>query len=301
MWFKKCVLSLASLVFIVGATGCTITNSKSPISISGEEYSIDETKKGAMNEINTIEIYNTSGTITIIPQDRKDIEAHLYGKVSTSTSQAKPELNLEISNGKLMISSERKVKTIVGFYSSNMNLDIYVPKTYNEFLSINSSSGDINIKDLKLKECNFELSSGSTTINNLNVERLNYKASSGDLEGKNLITKDSKIQLSSGEVDIEGFIGNLEGESTSGDVAIAYETFNNKVDYKASSGRITLNLPKDAEFFLDAEVSSGNIKCDFPVTVQGERHEDILRGIVKSDKNKITVKTSSGDIKIGSR
>ena len=77
-----------------------------------------------------------------------------------------------------------------------------------------------------------------------------------------------------------------------------YKNFNNNVDLQASSGRIELKLPDNAEFKLNARASSGRITCKFPITVSGEKKDNYLAGTVKSDKNSVTLNTSSGNINI---
>lgn len=117
MSIKKVMGSLSlGLAIVLGISGCTITRSKFPISIKGNEYSIDDAKKSDIKGIEDILIENTSGNINIIPQERKNIEAHLHGK---------PELNLSISNGKLTLSSKSKSNIAIGFHSSSIKLDIY--------------------------------------------------------------------------------------------------------------------------------------------------------------------------------
>ncbi|MCY6372736.1 DUF4097 domain-containing protein [Clostridium ganghwense] len=298
MSIKRILISLTiSMIVALNMSGCNIgANMK-----NSAQYTIDETESKSISDIKEIVIDNSSADINIIPEDRDNIEAHLHGKVSTNSKRNTPKLTMVSEGDKITIKSKKDKNFVIGIYTSNVKLDIHIPKNYEENISIDSSSADVNIHDLNLKNYNCKLSSGDTKIKNLKVENLFYEASSGDLEGENIETKAGEIKASSGEIKINGYSGNLKARTNSGDIEVTYGKFNNDAVLEASSGDVELSLPDNAEFHLDAEVSSGDIKCGFPITVKGTGDKDRLSGTVKSDKNKIDIKTTSGDIRVNSK
>lgn len=265
------------------------------------KHSIDQRSTRNMTGINEVVIDNSSTDINIIPEDRDNIEAHLYGNVSTSSKANVPKLMVTSTRDKLIIKSHKEETSVVGIYSSSLKLDIRIPKNYEKDVSIHSSSGDINIHDLKLENYKCKLSSGDAKMKNFRVENLFYEASSGDFKGENIETKVGEFKASSGGININGFSGKLKVRTNSGEIKIDYKEFNNDVELQDFSGDVELNLPQNAEFYLDAEVSSGDIKCGFPITVKDTEDKDRLSGTVKSDKNKIDIKTTSGDIRVNSK
>lgn len=265
------------------------------------KHTIDQISTRNMTGINEIVIDNSSTDINIIPEDRDNIEAHLYGKVSISSKGNIPKLTVTSTGDKLTIKNNKEETAVAGIYSSNLKLDIRIPKNYEKDIYIDSSSGNINIHDLKLDNYKCKLSSGDTEMKDLRVEDLFYEASSGDFKGENIETKAGQFKASSGGINISGFSGKLKVRTNSGEIKIDYKEFNNDVELQASSGDVELNLPLNAEFYLDAEVSSGDIECIFPITIKDTGDKNRLSGTVKSDKNKVRIKTNSGDIRVNSK
>ena len=69
-------------------------------------------------------------------------------------------------------------------------------------------------------------------------------------------------------------------------------------DLRASSGTITVELPKDSAFELDARTSSGKIDSSHPITVSGQVRKNTLRGTVRGGGPTLALRTSSGSIRV---
>jgi len=245
--------------------------------------------------VNDISIEADSSDINIISEDRQDVKAVLTGKASNK--EVEPKLEMNLSNDKLFISV--KTKSIISInVNSNVQLNVYVPKDYKNNLKVKASSAKVNIKDFNLKEYSCEVTSGNMTIENMNSEVVSVKSSSGRLRGNNINSKRTSVNITSGAISIDKFKGDLQGGCTSGSIDISYAEFNNNIDLTAVSGNININLPKESEFYLDARAASGNVSCNFPITVSGEQKQNHIFGTVKSDKNKINIKVSSGNVYI---
>jgi hypothetical protein len=61
---------------------------------------------------------------------------------------------------------------------------------------------------------------------------------------------------------------------------------------------VTLGLPADASFDLDAHAGSGGIESAHPVTVVGSLEKRTMRGKVRGGGPLVEVRTSSGSIRI---
>jgi DUF4097 and DUF4098 domain-containing protein YvlB len=66
----------------------------------------------------------------------------------------------------------------------------------------------------------------------------------------------------------------------------------------ASSGHVTVELPRGQRFDLDATSTSGHIDVDFPVKVTGRVERRSIRGPVGGGGPLLRVRTSSGGISI---
>lgn len=302
MSIKKLVTYLITIMLICYGIGFTIISFtggfKGDFSISYKNKKtyndLDQEKIEKIDTINQISIETSSCDVNIIPEDREDVKAHFYGNV---TSTFKPELETKVKGKELLIFIKRPKSYSI--FNSDLKLDIFVPRNYKENIDIDSSSSNINIQnELTLNNLFIDLSSGNAKLKDLNIKNLKFEASSGSLIGENIITNSTVLEVSSGAIDLNNFTGNLKGDSSSGSVEVNYNVFDNNIDLETSSGNVNIGLPDDAKFYLDAECSSGDIECDFPIMVRGKQEDNTLKGTVGNDKNKIIINTSSGDINI---
>ena len=298
---RKLVLYLVATIFIAYGAGTAMLMSSTKGKLSsitlGKSVSIDQEKQESLASVKEISVEVSSAKVNVIPENRKDVKAHLTGNITSPSLTTEPTLETTIVGNKLNI----KVKTqnnYFGHTSISLKLDVYVPVDYSDDLRIKSSSGDININDLKLNNLTCNLSSGKLNLSKLTVNDFVFGVSSGSLIASDLHTKSSELEASSGKILIDRFTGDLKAQASSGDIKIKYSEFNNNADVTVSSGRIELTLPEDSEFKLSAKASSGDITCEFPITVTEKQKDNLLEGVVKSDNNEITLKSSSGDIKV---
>jgi lia operon protein LiaG len=300
---KKLVLGLLGVMLIAYGIGAIIvfvsprTSFNLRENISNINSDIDTVKTASLSGIKDIKVNVSSASINIIPTNDADLKAHLNGSI-TSSSSSNFELECYNSGSTLYVNVNNKTKINFGFFSSSLRLDVYIPSNYTNDLKLSSSSGSINVKDLKLTALQCTASSGSTTIDNVTADSFDYSSSSGSLNANNLNTKNSKLSSSSGSKNLRGFTGDLKSSSSSGSTRVEYSSFDNNIDITASSGGIEVTLPETATFYLDCSASSGSIKSDFPVTVSGSSEKHQLKGTVGSDKNKVKIHTSSGSIRI---
>ncbi|KYH31580.1 hypothetical protein CLTEP_23630 [Clostridium tepidiprofundi DSM 19306] len=293
--FIYCFMA-ALVMFTLIFTGCGVDvveldNNKTK---DLKEYSIDEEKNEKISGLNKLFI-NACSDINIIPEDREDIKAHLHGDI---TCNFEPKLIMDLANDSIKIKLTEKTDNIT-IRKSNLKLDIYIPKTYSDSININNISGRISVKNLKLNDFHINTVSGNTSIQNLTAEDFYYNAVSGDLDGKNVFTNAVKFTSVSGNIKLDKFKGNIKGKSVSGKIVLNYETFNNDINIKSTSGDINITLPHTSEFYLDAEVISGKINCDFPIKIESsEKKGKKIKGTVRSNKNSIRIEGVSGNINI---
>ncbi|WPC43238.1 DUF4097 family beta strand repeat-containing protein [Clostridium sp. JS66] len=299
---KKLVIILISIIVLSFSAGGTILlatgsfENFNSLGVSSKAYIINDEKTQKIDGIKEIYIEGSSENISIISENRKDVKSHLYGDISASF---KPELQSRVEGSKLIISVKRPSGSFNFSSREGLKLDINVPETYASDMSVKLSSGKITSSNpIKLNNFNLDLSSGSVDLKNLTASNLSLEATSGKIYGENIVCENSSLRLSSGSINLNGFKGNINHRCTSGKTEITYSEFNNNVNLNVSSGEIILNLPKSSQFALNAKADLGNIKCDFPVTIQGESKRNQLNGVVGNNKNQINISATSGSIKI---
>ncbi|MHB8065233.1 MAG: DUF4097 family beta strand repeat-containing protein [Ruminiclostridium sp.] len=327
------------------------------------QYDVNEEKTFETGDIKDIIVDSFISDINIIEYDDTKVKVHVYGKLYTKNKNEENNPMVELINGTLNIKENRKSIVHVGinlnigelFQRNEMQIDLFVPKSYSENMKIDSSSGSVKADSLKLKELAINTFSGDIELNDVTADAVRLETSSGlikagNIEANNIINidsfsgnsifesikaeeilfenssgnmsfgiaeaekitgdtfsgnitaeklkaEDADISTSSGKIDFKNAtIKKIKSETFSGDITFNNATINDS-DIDTSSGSVTIKLIEGSEFALEADSSSGNVACDFPLNIekQGE-HE--LKGVVGNAANKIKIDTFSGDIKI---
>jgi lia operon protein LiaG len=239
--------------------------------------------------IETIDINVAGVKTTIIPESRDDVEAVITGKGS---------LTVKETGNRLVVETKKKMFNWFSF-SEKSHLKIYIPEGYNRDMTIQIGSGSLNFsgQSMKLNELSLDIGSGNVNIDHLEVNEFTHDGSSGNVKIDTLKTKSSTFDLSSGNLEVNHFTGALKADVSSGRFSMQMDKLNDSIEIDLSSGNVNLDLPDNADFNLDGEVSSGNISSDFPLTSNGSDKKS-LKGTHGSGKNQINVEVSSGNIHI---
>jgi len=144
----------------------------------------------------------------------------------------------------------------------------------------------------------FEASTGSGSIDGMGVKGpISARTSSGSIEVTQTGGGDVEASSSSGSIKVRGVQGGVRASTTSGSLAIEGQMAR---DWRlsSSSGHVTVSVPSNQGFELDASSSSGRIDTDFPITVSGTIGKHALRGAARGGGPLLHVRTSSGGISI---
>lgn len=140
-------------------------------------------------------------------------------------------------------------------------------------------------------------STGSGTITARRVGR-DFKGSTGSgtirLDGAN-----GSVELGTGSGDItaDAVRGSLRAHTGSGTISAAGDPSGEwKLD--AGSGSITVRVPAQAGFELDARADSGQISVSHPLTMRGRISKTEMSGTVRGGGFQLRVQTGSGRIRI---
>jgi DUF4097 and DUF4098 domain-containing protein YvlB len=108
---------------------------------------------------------------------------------------------------------------------------------------------------------------------------------------------DVDVSSSSGEVVVTGVDGAARVSASSGSIVVEGRP-TGPWDVHSSSGSVTLRIPSDTRFDLDARVSSGRIETAHGITMIGTIDKRRLQGKVLGGGPLVSVRTSSGGIRI---
>lgn len=162
-------------------------------------------------------------------------------------------------------------------------------------LRANTGSGDIEIASAR---GSVYAQTGSGNIVALDVNG-GFVAStgSGNVKLQQAASGSVSVETGSGDVEASGVQGSLILHTGSGNIS-ADGAPSGEWKLEAGSGNVTLRLPAQAAFDLNAHTGSGNIESDHPVTVQGKMNRHELRGKVRGGGTRLEASTGSGDIRI---
>ncbi|MBN1191178.1 MAG: DUF4097 family beta strand repeat protein [Dehalococcoidales bacterium] len=273
---------------------------------------IGEEKYLGLEDIDEIKVMMSANHVHVIrTKTGGEARFHYYGK-------SLQEINLvsEISNKTITVSARRKY--IFLGTCEDMRLDIYLPGEYRQKISVSTSSGKVTMDAFDLAGLTLNTSSGGMEAENINAENIALNTTSGKVNIGNLSAKkleikatsasinigkctvsQAEIMITSGDVTMENSSGNLAIKGTSGNVSINCREFSNRdIVIETTSGNITLGLPGTAEFLIDARTASGKFQSDFPIDKSGKPDKRVITGQTDRPKNKLTLHTQSGGIKI---
>lgn len=120
---------------------------------------------------------------------------------------------------------------------------------------------------------------------------------SGSVEVAQSGKGDIDVSSSSGDVVVTGVNGAARVSASSGSIEVEGRPAG-PWDVHSSSGGVTLRIPADAQFDLDARVSSGRIETAHPLTMTGTIDRQHLQGKIRGGGPLVNVRTASGGIRI---
>ena len=180
-------------------------------------------------------------------------------------------------------------------------------------IDADTGSGSITVRDIAAP---VEVSAGSgrLTLDNIGGP-VKAKAGSGRIRAEQVAGEfwgktgsgsiyllqtapgDVTVSTGSGSTELVGVDGALTASTGSGTIKV---DGHQQGDWRLStgSGSITVRLPDDAAFELDAESRSGGITVDHPLMVQGKISKRHIRGEVRGGGPLLEVDTGSGSIRV---
>ena len=171
---------------------------------------------------------------------------------------------------------------------------VRVPARFNA--SLDASGGAIAVSDLNGK-VRADTSGGGLKFTRLHGP-LNGGTSGGGVTVKNFHGFVS-VESSGGGITIENVVGKLRAETSGGPInAVLPSPIPDEVSLESSGGGVTIKVAPDAAFNLDAEASGGGVSCELPITIQGKKKHDELKGPVNGGGPAVKLESSGGGIHV---
>ena len=245
---------------------------------NGLKENIDEEKTENIDVIKNINVSAPIARVNIISEDREDISIHYYGEIppslntSLDTKKLRDKLDIQIS-----ISNRPKINN----NNLKLYLDILVPNSYNENLKVNADLGDIRLENLELYQLNIQADLGNVKMDNIKANKMDIDCDLGNIIGNNI----------RGNANVNADLGNIE---------LDYADFDYDLIAVSNLGSISITLPKNSNFNLDAKSDLGTVKTDFHVTTN-EVSKTRLKGTIGNGGKDMKLNVDLGSIKVNTK
>ncbi|MBI9051589.1 MAG: DUF4097 family beta strand repeat protein [Anaerolineaceae bacterium] len=221
-------------------------------------------------------------------------------------------LDINITTGSvelddLDLTAFRLNTTTGGMKADHLNADDVSIRTTTGSIRINQlTANNLEIRGstsgVSIDECVVETGVIKTTTGAIHVPEakgdFNIEASTGRVTfAMNTLQEHTiRIKTTTGAIQVNDGSGDFDLEASTGSVKLSMAAFQeNNVRIKTTTGGITLQLPEDAEFSLQAENTTGSINSDFPIQKISEHK---VTGEIGAASGSVTLKASTGSINL---
>ena len=220
-----------------------------------------------------------AGAVIVRPHDGSEIEITEFSIRQLSDDE---RLRLTVENGSVIIHFAQRAM------QNNMppkTLEVLIPHELSESLaalSINATSGRVDVVDINAAELSARSSSGAVRLYNITsqnlaatttsgsvelfnvyAEQTNLQSSSGNVLASNTQTQDINARTTSGRIELSGSFEIINVNSSSGRIEVASDTHTQNINARTTSGRHNLS---GSFTNITAHSSSGNISVTSATT-----------------------------------
>ncbi len=265
----------------------------------GETYQVDETKTAKIGAFTRIEIHTDSPDMVVHVVPAEEITSRLHGTVNTTSVDAIPTLSQQEKGDTLVIRVARPPSLNVGFFSSNLTLNISLPGSWKGDLALAGSSSDISLPEGTFTSLTIQSVSGDVVLGTLHLEdAFQVETSSGEIRLTAVTCQTAHLKTVSGDKHLDNLLckGVVDFSSSSGSTTLS-RLEGKKVTLSSVSGDV--RMEKVLTEFIKMNGSSSSIRLS---EVTGDTDIQTVSGdvILELHHPGKTVKasTSSGKIRI---
>ena len=273
-------------------------------------------------ETNTYEVGNAFSDISM-PTDTADILFALSddGKCKVECYEKEnAKHSVTVENDVLVVRSNKSWYDYIGFTFSSPKITVYLPKTVYNALSINGSTGNVDIpKDYSFENADISLSTGNVDFCAAASESIKINTSTGNINIENISAGSLDLSVSTGRVTVSGVtcensitVGVSTGKviltdisctsvissGTTGSISLSNVIAANKFSVDRSTGNVKFSGCDAGEIYV--KTSTGNVTGSFLsnkvfITDTNTGSVDVPK---TAAGGRCEINTSTGDIKI---
>lgn len=252
-----------------------------------------DSKTEPLGDTDTIAISSISDSIVLTAVDGTDLTFVLEMK---TTSPNRPSLSV-IRSGRTV--SADVVYPAVGPMLYSGVLKVGIPSSWNGSLKVTSTSGDISVPDMTLRDFMVHNTSGDLTLAVITADTIDVRTVSGEMIASGLSAKTVQLFSISGSFSVMKISGEINASTVSGDIRLAVQPIGHNVTVTSTSGDVHLKVPAAIEGEFALKSLSGDLDLDLGDLTYSSKTEHELTAKKGTGTISIVVSTTSGDIEVG--
>lgn len=241
------------------------------------EIVVSDQARVTADEITKIKIDWVAGSVNIRVGSSNEI---VFSESSYTNLTDRQKMRYSVSDsGVLQIRYCDNLDNIFNWFNLDANmpaktLTMEVPAALMDRLStleIGTVSANIDLSGVYGDKTTLSTVSGEIRCTDVASTYLNLSSTSGTLVCENSKADSLEVDNVSGSIRAEGDYRNVNVDSVSGSVRLAFSTAPDQIKVNEVSGSVTVALPADANFTANLDTVSGSISCEFPGTLGNDR------------------------------
>ena len=254
----------------------------------GTGYEFVKTFRGKFTvDVPLIDLNNTNGMIKVNTWEEDEYKLDLNFSISADDESQADKIKDEIyelsqEEDKLQLEIENKK-------AHRISVDIFLtlPKGFVYETNIESTNGKIRVEKLQTK--------------GLRVNTKNGKMTLADIKGT-----DTKVKGTNGKIYYNGISDNVILKTTNGKILADLINSKTNLELKTTNGSLEVNIPHEAEFYVDSKVKLGSIGLALDnVNWVKEKEKVVKKHYIVESNNweenkgiKVTARTTNGSINV---
>lgn len=221
-----------------------------------------------------ISIHTDTADIEFIPSADGNCVVTCYESENEKHSVAVKDGVLDIQ-----LVDEKKWYQYIGFNFSAPKITVSLPVDEYESLTIDASTGDVNIEDsFRFETADISLSTGDISVKNISGNSMYLTVSTGKISAETIsCTGDLQAKVSTGKTTLTDITcSNLTASGSTGKIKLEQVTVSEKCSITRSTGNVELINSTAGTFHI--KTSTGNVEFE------------------QSDANELNIETSTGDV-----
>lgn len=178
---------------------------------------------------------------------------------------------------------------------ANRAADVSLQVPEQSVLDLHATNGKLTATGV-LGDVTAESSNGAVEVKG-SRGKLALATTNGTVKSEGGTTVDART--SNGTVRVKDARGPVTARTSNGTVTLTGKLVPGEYDLETTNGKVTVSLPGDSQFRVDAETTLGGVSCGFDLTQTEEKSRTHVRGTVGKDpKAMLKLRTTNGRIDV---